>query len=223
MTQQTPSSVEKPSIFLEKHSVIIRVWHWLTFLLVTSLILTVLLASTVLNPRNNVPIVQEVLKSKGITADNGQAFAVTHLYDDKMWELHQLFGYGLAFLFLSRIVIEFLQSNEEKNPTRIKKALFALLQSRKPEEKKDLRHYLAVKYSYMFFYGVLLVMVVTGITIAFGRDVGLSGPFRHNIKEVHGFVQYFIYAFVIFHLAGIIWADLGKAKGIVSSMINGGK
>ncbi len=222
MTIQS-SSGYKTSIFLEKHSALIRIWHWLTFLFVISLIITVLFASTVLNPRENVSVVQNVLKSKGITADNNQTFAVTHLYDDKMWNLHKLLGYGLAFLFLSRVVIEFMQSDEEKNPARIKKALFAFLQSKKPEEKKDLRHYLIVKYSYMLFYGILLVMVITGLTIAFGGDFGLSGPTRHNIKEIHGFVQYFIYAFVIFHLAGIILADLGKAKGIVSSMINGGK
>jgi Ni,Fe-hydrogenase I cytochrome b subunit len=223
MTFQTSSSREKPSIFIERHSALIRIWHWLTFLFVTSLVITVLLASTVLNPRENVPVVQNVLKSKGITADNNQTFAVTHLYDDKMWDLHKLLGYGLAFLFMSRVVIEFMQSEEEKNPARIKKALFAFLQSGKPEEKKELRHYLIVKYSYMLFYGILLVMVITGLTIAFGGDFGLSGPTRHNIKEIHGFVQYFIYAFVIFHLAGIILADLGKAKGIVSGMINGGK
>lgn len=223
MTQLTTSAGKNPSIFLEKHSAPIRAWHWLTFLVVTSLILTVLLASTVLNPRENVPFVQEVLKSKGITADNSQTFAVTHFYDDKMWDIHKILGYGLAFLFLARVVIEFLQSSEEKNPTRIKKALFAFLQTKKPEDKKELRHYLAVKYSYMFFYGVLLVMVVTGLAIALGRDFGLSGPTRHNIKEVHGFAQYFIYAFVVFHVAGIIYADLGKAKGIVSGMINGGK
>lgn len=222
MTLQTPSTGQKSSIFLEKHSTLIRIWHWLTFLVVTSLIITVLIASTVLNPRENVPVVQDVLKSRGITADNNQAFAVAHLYDDKMWDLHKLLGFGLAFLFIGRVITEFMQSEEEKNPARIKKALFAFLQSQKPEEKKDLRHYLIVKYSYMLFYGMLLVMVITGLTIAFGGDFGLSGPTRHNIKEIHAFVQYFIYIFVIFHLAGIILADLGKAKGIVSGMINGG-
>jgi cytochrome b len=32
-----------------------------------------------------------------------------------------------------------------------------------------------------------------------------------------------MYAFVIFHIGGVILADLGKAKGIVSGMINGNK
>jgi len=211
------------SIFIQKNSVAIRIWHWLTFLVVTSLILTVLMASTVLNPRKNVPEVQNILKAKGITADNQQSFAVAHLFDDKMWDLHKLLGYGLAFLFLARVVIEFMQTEEEKNTARLKKALYALLQSKKVDEKKDLRHYLIVKYSYLLFYGLLMIMVATGLTIAFGSEMGLSRQANHTIKEIHAFVQYFIYAFVFFHMAGVILIDLGKAKGIVSGMINGGK
>lgn len=211
------------SIFIQKNSAAIRIWHWLTFLVVTSLILTVLIASTVLNPRNNVPQVQNVLKAKGITADNQQSFAVAHMYDDKMWDLHKIFGFGLAFLFLARVVIEYTQSDEEKNTARIKKALYSLFQSRNEPEKKELRHYLIVKYSYLLFYGLLMLMVCTGLTIAFGSEMGLSRQANHSIKEIHGFIQYFIYAFVFFHLVGVILSDLGKAKGIVSGMINGGK
>jgi len=211
------------SIFIQKNSAAIRIWHWLTFLVVTSLILTVLMASTVLNPRENSPQVQNVLKAKGITVDNGQSFAVAHMYDDKMWNLHKILGYGLAFLFLARVVIEYMQSDEEKNTARIKKALYSFFQSKNDTEKKELRHYLIVKYSYLLFYGLLMLMVSTGLTIAYGSEMGLSRQANHSIKEIHSFIQYFIYAFVFFHLVGVILIDLGKAKGIVSGMINGGK
>jgi Ni/Fe-hydrogenase 1 B-type cytochrome subunit len=211
------------SLFIQKNSAAIRIWHWLTFLVVTSLIITVLMAATALDPRKNVPEIQNILKAKGITADNQQSFAVAHMYDDKMWDLHKLLGYGLAFLFLARVVIEFIQSEEEKNTARLKKALYALLQSKNEAEKKDLRHYLIVKYSYLLFYGLLMIMVATGLTIAFGSEFGLSRQTSHTFKEIHAFVQYFIYAFVFFHLAGVILIDLGKAKGIVSGMINGGQ
>jgi Ni/Fe-hydrogenase 1 B-type cytochrome subunit len=211
------------SIFIQKNSAAIRIWHWLTFLVVTSLIITVLMASTTLDPRKNVPLVQEILKTKGITADNQQSFAVAHMYDDKMWDLHKILGFCLAFLFLARVVIEYTQSDEEKNTARLKKALYSFLQSKNDAEKKDLRHYLIVKYSYLLFYGLLMLMVSTGLTIAFGSEMGLSRQANHTIKEIHGFIQYFIYAFVFFHLVGVILIDLGKAKGIVSGMINGGK
>ncbi|MEI6276147.1 MAG: cytochrome b/b6 domain-containing protein [Prolixibacteraceae bacterium] len=221
MEKNIASSPEEISIFIQKNSTAIRIWHWLTFLVITSLILTVLMASTVLNPRKNVPVVQNVLKEKGITVDDKQSFAVAHMYDDKMWDIHKLLGYALTFLLLSRIIIEIRQAKEEKMQTRIKKTLLSYLQA--PKDKLEERHYLIVKYSYILFYMILLIMVITGMLIAFGGDLGITGPTRHTIKEIHGFVQYVIYAFVFFHLAGVILGDLGKAKGIVSGMINGGK
>ncbi len=223
MATQTNSSVEVNSVFTQKNSPAIRVWHWLTFILVISLIVTVLLESTTLNQRDNIPVIQNTLKSKGITVDNNQALAVSHIYGEKMWDIHKLLGYALSFLFLSRIVIEFTQSKEERNQTRIKKALFAFLQSKDELTRKELKHYLIVKYSYMLFYGLLLAMVASGLLIAFGADFGISGPTRHNIKEVHAFVQYLIYAFIAFHLIGVIMADMGKYRGMVSGMIHGNK
>lgn len=221
MVKNIPLSNGENSIFIQKNSAAIRIWHWMTFLVVISLIITVLMASTALNPRNNVPVVQSVLKEKGVEIDNKLAFSVAHMYDDKMWDIHKVLGYALSLLFLSRIIIEITQAKEEKMRNKIKRTLLSYLQS--PGEKKDEKHYLIVKYSYLLFYALLLIMVATGMLIAFGGDLGITGPTRHSIKEVHGFVQYFVYAFILFHLAGVIWADLGKAKGIVSGMINGNK
>ena len=221
MTNQTNASGAEKSIFIQKNSAAIRIWHWLTFLLVISLIVTVLLQSTVINQRKNIPIVQTVLKEKGIEVNNNQAQAVTHIYGEKIWDIHKLLGYGLAFLFLSRIIIEFIQSKDEKNQTRIKKALF--LYKQPGQDKQELKHYLLVKGSYMIFYLLLFIMVSTGLIIAFGADLGLAGPVRHSFKEVHAFVQCLIYAFVIDHLGGVILSDTGKYKGMVSGMINGNK
>jgi cytochrome b561 len=221
MEQEKLTTGNESSIFLQKNSKAIRIWHWLTFLFVIALITTVLLESTVLNQRKNIADVQRVLQEKGITATNNQALSVSHFYGEKMWDLHKIFGYFLTFLFLSRIIIEFTQKKEEKIKYRFDKALHA---SQQPgADRKEWNHYLAVKIGYSIFYFLLLVMVTTGMVIAFGADLGLAGPTRHTIKEVHGFFQYLIYAFIVLHLVGVIVADITKAKGIVSGMINGGK
>lgn len=209
------------SLFMQKNSVAIRIWHWLTFLFVIALITTVLLESTVLNQRENIPVVQKVLLSKGITVDNNQALAVSHLYGEKMWDIHKILGYCLSFLFLSRILIELSQPKEEKMKFRLKTAMASYKQS--GSDKKELKHYLLVKVSYSLFYLLLFAMVTTGLIIAFGADLGISGPVRHTFKEIHGFIQYLIYGFIILHLGGVILADMGKSKGIVSGMINGGE
>ncbi|MBA4411195.1 MAG: cytochrome b/b6 domain-containing protein [Bacteroidota bacterium] len=217
MNKTTASNSQSP--FIQKHSASIRVWHWLTFLTLTFILLTVLFASTLLNPRENSSVVQNMLKEKGVVVDKDQAFPVAHIFDDKMWELHKYLGIGLSFLLLARIGIEFAQSDEEKIKSRIKNA-FTLYKQNNPD-KKELKLYLLVKGSYTFFYVLILFMAFTGLSLAFGRELALSRPTNHLIKEVHGFGQYLIYTFVFFHLCGVIIADIGKSKGIVSGMIHG--
>ena len=209
------------SIFIQKNTAAIRIWHWLTFLFVIALIVTVLLESTVLNQRQNIAVVQKALMEKGVTVDNNQALAVSHLYGEKMWDIHKILGYFLSFLFLSRLIIELTQPKDQRLGFRLNKASASYKQG--GSDKKDWRHYLIVKYSYSLFYLLLLAMVTTGLLIAFGGNFGIAGPTRHSIKEIHAFIQYLIYAFVVLHLGGVVLKDITKAKGIVSGMINGGK
>jgi Ni,Fe-hydrogenase I cytochrome b subunit len=185
--QQPHTLTDNNSPFIQTNSAAIRIWHWLTFLFVIALMITVLLESTVLNQRENIPVVQAELQKKGVTVDNNQALVVSHLYAEKIWDLHKLLGYALTFLVLSRIVIEVTQKKEEGMKFRFENALQGLQQS--GDNNKDLLHYLLVRISYSGFYLVLLAMATTGMLIAFGSDLGISGPVRLTIKEVHGIFQ----------------------------------
>ena len=100
------NSTAVPSFFIQEHSMMIRIWHWLTFIVISGIILTVLINSTLTNQRKNIPMVQEQLKSRNIIVTEDQAFAVTREYEDKFWNVHKLLGYGLAFLLISRVIIE---------------------------------------------------------------------------------------------------------------------
>ena len=217
---ETAQSIQS-SLFIQKHSKFIRIWHWLTFLVLAFSMITVLFASTLLEPRDNIGLVQNQLKEKGAVVTQDQAWGVTHAFEDKMWDLHKYIGFGLAFLLLSRIVIEFSLSEEEKLQARIKNVL--LLYNQTGPDKKENRHYLLVKWSYLLFYILLFFMSVTGMMLAFGFELGLSRQINHFIKEIHGFGQYLIYAFVFVHLCGVVIADIGKSKGIISGMIHGGE
>ena len=59
-----------------------------------------------------------------------------------------------------------------------------------------------------------------GLVLVF-EDVEWLKPVHHNAKEVHGFVQYGMYAFMVIHIFGVLRADITKYGGIVSRMING--
>jgi Ni,Fe-hydrogenase I cytochrome b subunit len=209
------------SPFLQRHTVLIRIWHWLTFLTIASLMITVLLASTALKPRPNIKFVQEKLANKGVTVTDEQAFSVAHGYDDKMWDVHKLIGYGLAFLLLSRFLIEVVQPNGDKVRTRIKAAL--KLTAAPTDNLKEIKHYLLVKRGYLVFYLLLLTIVFTGLGLAFEHDLAFFDQNHRLIKKVHEFCQYLMYGYVFIHLCGVIIADNRNAKGIVSGMINGNK
>ncbi len=209
------------SYFIQKHSVYIRIWHWLTFLAISGSMITVLINSTLTNQRENIPMVQEQLMSKDVAVNEEQAFAVTREYEDKFWGVHKLFGYSIAFLLLSRIIFELTVSGDEKISSRIKNALG--LYKKNDKSKPEYRHYLAVKSGYLAFYILLLSMALTGLGLAFGRNFGFSRELHNNIKEIHSIGQYFIYGFVLVHLSGVIIAETRKSGGIVSGMINGNR
>jgi len=208
-----------PSLFIQQHSVMIRIWHWLTFIVISGSIITVLINSTIMNPRSNVALVQDQLKSKGATVTEEQAFSVSHEYEDKFWGVHKLLGYGLAFLVFSRIIIEIVQPGDEKISSRMKSVLGLYRQS--DGDKKEYRHYLRVKISYLLFYILVVCMALTGLGLAFGRNLGFSREMHGTIKEIHSFGQYLIYAFITFHIGGIIIGENRKTRGVVSGMING--
>lgn len=221
MATKNTSSDSDSSVFIQQHSVQLRIWHWLTFLFITGSIVTVLFNSTLLSPRDNVKLVQEQLERKGVTVSDDQAFAVSHEYEDKMWEVHKLIGYGLAFLLFVRVVVEFTQPKDEKMRNRLKKAVE--LSKSGNSNKAEYTHYIRVKRSYLLFFVLLLLMVLTGLGMSFGRELGFSREIRGGLKNFHGVVQYFTYAFILFHLAGVILAENGKMRGIVSGMIHGNK
>src|SRR5258708_4403126 len=101
--------------FHEKHSLAIRIWHWTTFITITSSLVLVLLGSTMFRTGDNISLVREQLERKGA--------------------------------------------------------------------------------------------VVT----------------QDPIKDVHSIVQYLLYTYILVHLIGVVRADIGKYRGIVSGMIHGKK
>jgi cytochrome b561 len=172
-----------------------------------------------LNPRDNIDLVQNQLKGKGVTVSEEQAFAVSHEYEDKMWDVHKLLGFGLAFLLVARVLIELVQPGEEKIRTRIKNTMALIKLNDK--NKVEYKHYLNVKRTYLLFYVLLFCMAFTGLGLAFGRDLGFTREIHNAVKTVHSILQYCMYAFVLIHLGGVIIAENTKEKGIVSGMING--
>lgn len=157
---------------------------------------------------------------KGGTVTKDQAWQVAHMYSDKLWNTHKIIGFVLCFLLLSRMIIEIYQDKNEKLSHRIRSAL--RLQTANQNAIRERNHYVLVKRGYLVFYLLFLIMAITGLVLAF-EDVEFLEPLHKTAGSLHVFFQYGIYAFILFHLVGVVRADLNRNKGIVSGMINGNK
>jgi cytochrome b len=217
------TSQPSPVSFHEPHSLAIRIWHWTFFVVLTASLTTVLFGSTLLRTRDNIAGVQQELQEKGVSVTKDQARSVAHAYSDKVWDLHTWLGYGLAGLLLIRIIIEVAQPGEERLRTKIRKVAGFKPSGLRPGDdaaKRFVQHYGRVKWMYVIFYVLIGTMALTGLGLAF-EDVPVFKNWHRGITKVHAFVQYFIYAFILIHLVGVIRADLGRHKGLVSGMIHG--
>ncbi len=203
------------------HSALIRIWHWSLFVLMAFSLFSVLIGNTLLKTKNTVGIVKNSLKENGITVSEDQAKAVSHEFKDLIWNWHKLFGYGLGILLIVRFLIEFSQSQNEKILKRMKTAKLTIPLKEETEDKKDLQHFLWANRAYLLFFVLLAIMAITGLAMAYEDDVAFLDHIKELNHTIHGYGQYFMYTYLILHIGGVVIADLGKHKGIVSGMIHG--
>ncbi len=169
--------------FSERHSLAIRIWHWLFFILLSATISTVVLATYVFNTRANIPLVQGELQQKGVNVDTGQARAVSHAFNDLLWGLHTWIGYFIAAFVLGRVILEVFQPGEEKLRVKMRRAMgFTAVSAEQAHEK---RHYLRVKWGYVLFYAAILVMAITGLGLAL-EDVPMFRRMINGRKRMPG-------------------------------------
>ena len=205
----------------KKNSAALRFWHWANAIVISGSLITVLVNSTVLKPRKSAPLILTELQKTNPSVTLDQARSVINILEDKVWDVHVYFGYTLAALLLLRIVAELFSVTERKLINQIKKAWQSFKTIK--QQMESARHDVIVKSIYIIFYVLLLVIVATGLLLAFDDELGLSKATSHSVKEVHGFCMYPVLAFIAIHLVGV-WMAERKAdgKGIVSDMINGG-
>jgi len=205
---------------IKKNSAALRLWHWLNVIVISGSLITVLINSTITDKHAIISLVKaKIAETKGV--DNDLSRSVGGALEDKVWAIHIYFGYCLAALFLFRIVLEIFQVADQKITGKLKAAYYQFVKTKR--NRQAALHELSVKIIYAIFYGLLIIMVITGLSLAFDDDIPALRSIRHPVKSVHGFCMYLIIAFIIVHLAGIFLAERKKdGKGIVSDMINGG-
>ncbi|MBI2730271.1 MAG: cytochrome b/b6 domain-containing protein [Sphingobacteriales bacterium] len=209
------------ALFHERYSWSLRIWHWLTFIIVAALIATVLVSDTFLDGQHTRFIVSTATERKGAVLTPDQTKEVVITLRQTIWKWHTYLGYVLGGLFAFRLLLEFFQTKEERFVRKFKKGFAA---SKQAADKKEGKHYFIVKIIYALFYILLTTIVITGLLMAFyDDDPAMSKETFHDIKEIHEKCYYILLVFLLIHLGGVIKAEFGKDKNIISRMVHGRK
>jgi Ni/Fe-hydrogenase 1 B-type cytochrome subunit len=211
-------NVESPHLN-KKNSASLRFWHWANVIIISGSLITVLINSTLTNTRPTASLIKNEIEKAGATVTDNQAREAAHALSDNVWAAHIYFGYCLAGMLLFRLILEYFQLADQRFIRKLKSAYVQFKTTKRNREIA--RHEFAVKTIYLLFYVLLIIMAVTGLSLAF-EGIAFLKPFRHPIKSVHGFCMYLILAFIAVHLVGVFLAERKDSKGIVSDMINGG-
>jgi Ni/Fe-hydrogenase 1 B-type cytochrome subunit len=206
--------------FKKKHSILLRIWHWLTALVIGGLLTTVLFRNTFFNSSDNSKIILSKLQKSGTTISDDLAISIAKSIRQPFWEWHYFFGFTLLALVLLRIGVFFLQQNQSSNLVALSKFIPHLPK----ENQKDAKHYLIVRGVYTIYYFALTIMILTGLTLYFKTDLGLEKKLSGFVKTVHEYTMWTIMVFIIVHIIGVVKEEKNpRNKGIVSDMINGGR
>jgi cytochrome b561 len=71
-------------------------------------------------------------------------------------------------------------------------------------------------WSYIIFYSLLVISLITGFFI-------VNGPkeYKDLLETVHVQSIYYVVLFIIMHISGLVLSEFSNEKGIVSKMIHG--
>jgi cytochrome b561 len=185
---------------LRKFSLLFRVIHWSIAFCMLFMLLTVFLRLTWMNKTNIGNILQESLSKNSVVLSQEDAVKIGKDIRKPMWEWHIYIGYVLIFLFLSRMLAAFLGRVPFLNPLVPNLSLQEKLQA----------------WVYLTYYFLLFLTLLTGFLI-------VNGPktYKPFLESVHELSLYYTLAFLVLHIGGVILAELGEKKGIISNMISG--
>jgi len=179
-----------------------RLIHWAIALTMSFLLLTILLRLGWMNKDFMGGIIQQNLNKSGVPINTKDAVLIGKAVRKPMWRWHELAGYTMIGLYLIRMILLAVQGLAYKSP-------FSKQSSPKDKFKG---------WVYIIFYLLLAVSLFTGFMVE-------NGPksLQHNMELVHMQSIYYVVIFIVLHIGGVLIADAGLDRGIISKMISGDK
>lgn len=174
-----------------------RILHWSLALTILFMLLTVFLRLNWMEKNHVAAILIDSLSSIDISITLDQAILIAKKIRKPMFDWHVTIGYVVTGIFVLRMI--FHLKNKKHFNAVTKKEKFQL-------------------WVYRIFYALLGATLITGLIIEFGPK-----SIKKTVESIHELTLYYMIGFLILHFTGILLAEIGSKKGIVSKMIGGDK
>jgi cytochrome b561 len=182
------------------YNAIYRLMHWAIALCFILLLFTIFLRLTWMNKEHVADIVDQYLATTDQSLSRDQSILLAKKIRKPMWDWHIYLGYALVGLYPIRLILPFFGQMKFSNPF-----------------KKQLDAKTKFQYAtYLIFYVCVAVSLITGLIIELGPKA-----YKKPMEEIHELSIYYLLAFIVIHLSGVLWAEFTNQKGIVSKIVSG--
>jgi len=155
-----------------------------------------------MNKYNMAAIIQDYLSGTDQVLSQDQLIALAKKIRQPMWDWHIYIGYVLVGLFSIRFILPAFGYMGFQNPFSKNLSLKVKFQ----------------RWVYLVFYACVIVSLTTGLIIVLGPKA-LKKP----MEEIHVLGVYYLVAYIIIHLTGVLIAEFTEEKGIISRIVSGSK
>lgn len=184
------------------YSKLYRIIHWAIAVSFLLLLFTIFLRLTWMNKFNVAAIIQDYLNTTDQMLSEDQLIILAKKIRQPMWDWHIYIGYVLVGLFSIRFILPALGHMKFQNPFSENLTI---------KEKFQ-------KWTYIIFYVCVIISLVTGLIIELGPK-----ELKKSMEEIHILGIYYLVAFIVIHLAGVLIAEFTDQKGIISRIVSGTK
>ena len=186
----------------KNYPAIYRIMHWMIAICMTLLFITIFLRLGWMNKGDMATIIETSAKTNHPTFTSGEATAIARSIRYPMWIWHIYIGYVLVGLFSIRFMLPFFRQMKFQYPC--KNGL---------STKQRFQYWI-----YLVFYACVTTSLVTGLFLEFGPE-----SLEHMMEDIHVLSIYYLLAYIILHIGGVLIAELTNDQGLVSRIISGGK
>lgn len=201
--------METTVITRKKWSKAMVIYHWLAAIDILGLLITGIAHMSVLDPHEIARNVAAMASHQGITVSNHVERLIGFAINGALMNIHFILGYGLGILIIFRIILFFTGDHR------------VLRMAKKTFQPGVPKHKPLVNLLYVAVYIGIITMAITGLSMRFGYQLGVSHGLHEVLLTIHQGVMFCLLAFVFVHLTGIFLAENTDEPGVVSSMMSG--